>query len=372
MKNRAQAREPYFKTYSGDPLGVLVVDRLSLSPARFGLIALATALVVDAISFGLVGDRVIALSGWTEAWAYAVFLYVVFPAIVVAYVWVPRAVSELFRGLRGSEALVAPHDEYDGFIKGGSDSLERYYTHSGWAIASAVIVALVAVYYAFIYTLGWPRLSLLLRALKVLVLYVPGWYMLCQIVSQEAVTIWGLRQVFRRFEVSPYPLHPDRCGGLRAINNYAVGFTYVIAVAGVGVGLMAWVTLRREGRLSPDTAMWVGIYVVLALICFFLPPWTAHKAMAEARDKLLSDISQQFQRDYAAATAGLAEDAVELKGRVEKVQDLRTLYELTDAFPVWPFDTATLRRFAVTVAAPLTPVIVELAISIAASLLRST
>jgi Zn-dependent protease len=55
-----------FKTYLGDPLGVLVIDRLSLSPVQFGLIALGTALVVDAISFALVGDQVIALSGWTE------------------------------------------------------------------------------------------------------------------------------------------------------------------------------------------------------------------------------------------------------------------------------------------------------------------
>ena len=73
---------------------------------------------------------------------------------------------------------------------------------------------------------------------------------------------------------------------------------------------------------------------MLALICFFLPPRTAHKAMAEAKHKLLAGISAQFQRDYAEATARLADDTVELRERVAKVQDLRTLYELTDAFPV--------------------------------------
>jgi hypothetical protein len=79
----------------------------------------------------------------------------------------------------------------------------------------------------------------------VVLLYAPGWYMVCQIVAREIVTIWGLRQVFRRFQVSLHPLHPDRCGGLRAINNYAVGFTYIVAIVGIGVGLMVYSTLRR-------------------------------------------------------------------------------------------------------------------------------
>jgi hypothetical protein len=193
--------------------------------------------------------------------------------------------------------------------------------------------------------------------------------MICQIVGREIVTIWGLWQVFRRFEISPHPLHPDRCGGLRAINDYAVGFTYVIATAGIGVGLMVYSTVRRESSLSPDMALLTAIYVIVALLCFFLPPWTAHAAMDRAKRKLLSDISRQFQYDYAQATARLGSEADELQIRVDKVKNLHALYEMTDAFPVWPFDTATLRRFLVTITAPLIPAIVELAIVIGSALL---
>jgi len=46
------------------------------------------------------------------------------------------------------------------------------------------------------------------------------------------------------------------------------------------------------------------------------------------------------------------------------------LHELTEAFPVWPFDTATLRRFAVTVAAPLIPLLIEWVAGVGGSLLR--
>jgi hypothetical protein len=158
---------------------------------------------------------------------------------------------------------------------------------------------------------------------------------------------------------------------LRAINNYAVGFTYIIAVAGIGVGLMSYVAVRRTGALTPDTATWLGVYVVLALLSFFLPPWTAHAAMAEAKRKLLMDISHQFQEAYARTTGSLEGETGELKEHVERIESLRSLYELTSSFPVWPFDTVTLRRFAITVTVPLVPLLTELAVGIGAALLRS-
>jgi hypothetical protein len=357
----------YLKIYLGDPLGRLV-EQLCLAPVHCAAIALGATFLVDAISYALVGGEVIALSGWTDVWAYVAYLYLVFPVIVGAYAWVVRAASRLFHGLRHSEALAASDEEYDGFVLG---ALQARYNHRGWTIASVVVVTLVAVYYALVYTVGWPWLPRLLRVVKVVVLYIPGWYAVCQIVARQVVTIWGLRQVFLRFQVTPHPLHPDRCGGLRAINNYAVGFTYVIAAAGIGVGLMVYATLHRGGVLSPDMAFLTAVYLVVALLCFFLPPLTAHRAMDQAKRELLAEISKQFQHDYAQATARLGGESGELQAHVEKVQNLRTLYEMTDAFPVWPFDTATLRRFIVAVTVPLVPAIVELVIAVASAVLSA-
>lgn len=371
MKDPQQPRLTYFKTYLGDPFGTLVIDRLSLSPLQLALIFLVAALVVDLISFALVGDDVIRLSGWKDTWAYVVYLYVIFPVTIGAYVWISLAAAELLSGLRQSQVIVASDEELDRFVKDRSGSLQALYNHPGWSIASLVVVTALAVYYALIYTRGWSSVAALLRGLKVLALYIPGWYAVCQILARHAVTIWGLRQVFCHFEVTPHPLHPDRCGGLRAINNYAVGFTYIIAVAGIGVGLMSYVTVHRTGALAPDTAIWLGVYVVLALFSFFLPPWTAHAAMAEAKRKLLMDISQQFQQAYARTTGSLQGETGELKGHVERIESLHSLYKLTDSFTVWPFDTLTLRRFAVTVTVPLVPLLTELALHIGRALLRS-
>jgi len=371
VKDPRQPRVTYLKTYLGDPFGAWVIDRLGLSPVQLALTFLVAALVVDVISFALVGDDVIRLSGWKDIWAYVVYLYVIFPVTIGAYVWVSLAAAEMFYGLRQSQAIVASDEEFDHFVQERSGSLQALYNHPGWSIASLVVVAALAVYYALIYTRGWSSVAILLRALKVLALYVPGWYAICQIVARQAVTIWGLRQVFCHFEVTPQPLHPDHCGGLRAINNYAVGFTYIIAVAGIGVGLMSYVTVRRTGALAADTATWLGVYVVLALFSFFLPPWTAHAAMAEAKRKLLLDISRQFQQAYAQTTARLEGETGELQERVARMESLHRLYELTDAFTVWPFDTVTLRRFVVTVTAPLAPLLIERVADVGGAIFRS-
>jgi hypothetical protein len=344
------------------------VDRLALSPVLCAAIALGAALLVDVASCALVGLEVIERSGWADLWAYVAYLYVVYPVIVGAYVWVGRATSRLFESLRHSKALATTDEAYDRFALG---PLQARYNHPGWTVASAILVALVAAYYVFSYTAGWPWLPRLLRAIKDLVIYVPGWYAICQIVAREIVTIWGLRQVFSRFQVTPHPLHPDRCGGLRAINNYAVGFTYVIAAAGIGVGLIAYSTLHNQGALSASLVALIVTYVGIALVCFFLPPLTAHRAMDEAKRKLLAEISRQFQEDYTQATARLDGEAGELQAHVEKVQNLHTLYEMTDAFPVWPFDTATLRRLAVAVLAPLVPALIELSIVVIGAILNS-
>jgi hypothetical protein len=118
-------------------------------------------------------------------------------------------------------------------------------------------------------------------------------------------------------------------------------------------------------------ALLTATYVVVALLSFFLPPLTAHRAMDEAKRKLLAEISKQFRQDYTQATARLGSSADELQTHVDKVQNLRALYEMTETFPVWPFDTATLRRFVVAITVPLVPATIELVIAVASAILSA-
>jgi hypothetical protein len=82
--------------------------------------------------------------------------------------------------------------------------------------------------------------------------------------------------------------------------------------------------------------------------------------MDRAKVKLLQEIARQFQVDYSGIHTSLTEDAEILKQKAKKIQQLRTLYTVTDEFPVWPFDLKTFRRYIFTVPTPLIPILIGL------------
>jgi hypothetical protein len=82
--------------------------------------------------------------------------------------------------------------------------------------------------------------------------------------------------------------------------------------------------------------------------------------MKKAKEELLSEIGKQFQADYQRTHKSLDVDAEVLKKESAKLQELRSLYTLTNEFPVWPFDVTTLRQYLLSVITPLFPLLIKL------------
>ncbi|MFN6472937.1 MAG: hypothetical protein RMY36_025140 [Nostoc sp. SerVER01] len=82
--------------------------------------------------------------------------------------------------------------------------------------------------------------------------------------------------------------------------------------------------------------------------------------MRKAKEELLGDIAKQFQADYVQIQKSLSSDAEALKKETAKLQELRSLYTLTNEFPVWPFDVTTFRQYLLSVVTPLVPVLLKL------------
>jgi len=76
----------------------------------------------------------------------------------------------------------------------------------------------------------------------------------------------------------------------------------------------------------------------------------------------LRGISEQLDIEYEKTHRVYKKSSSILAASAEKVRLLHELYELTDKFPVWPFDTATIRRFATAWIAPF--LIVALSVGI--------
>jgi hypothetical protein len=104
----------------------------------------------------------------------------------------------------------------------------------------------------------------------------------------------------------------------------------------------------------------IPLYLIVTTISFFAPLSAAHSGMKDAKEELLANIAQHFRENYAETHNHLDESPEKLRGEIDKVQQLHTLYGLTDKFPVWPFDVTTLRRFFVSTTTPFLPLIVGL------------
>ena len=223
---------------------------------------------------------------------------------------------------------------------------------------SALVTALTAA--AFIYLNTWPPSGSESVAYGATVVWVssPAWmlamYMTGMIIARVLVNIWGLHKVLRASIVNVQPLHPDKVGGLRTISDYALGLSYLIAMCGLGLVGSAYLSGQSES-LDKDYLLWVGIglYVALAPLAFFGTLGSAHGPMWNVKARQLLHLSDRFAQDYAVIHEELDNDTEDMRRRIDRLQQVHAVYGITERFPVWPFDWASLRLFAGAVSSPL-------------------
>lgn len=341
-----------------DPLVAFLRGRLGLTPLRFSLtITLLGALgasLISAVSGKLItqGDEV----GLLQDWSALVWMLVFTPALTGYYLWAPEAIFTILERLRTSGAVEIGREDYQriGLVYAGTGAYKYV------ALVVALLVS-VPFYTERANLVGWASNSVLAKLGATLGFFV-GCYMVVMLLLTLVINVLVLRALLgeKRFTVNP--LHPDRCGGLRALSDYALRTAYLIAVFAFLMGSTAYrfVVLDVTGRYAVLILL-VPLFGLLSALVFFLPLATAHRGMREAKDRLLAQIADQFQEDYALTQAALQADEQALKSRLEKVEQLQALYQLTQDFPVWPFDAGTVRRFVASILVPLLPPLLAIA-----------
>jgi hypothetical protein len=187
-------------------------------------------------------------------------------------------------------------------------------------------------------------------------------------------TCWNmigcLRDLFRG-GANIRPLHPDGVGGLAPMADFSLGLVYLISAVGVMLlavtpftrGLASGGVLRYV--VSPDIVVAATAHAVVAPLAFFLILNTASKAMREAKRRELEKIATRWDAEYPGALEAVTSGALDFAPMVERLKTLRELYQTARSFPVWPFDQASLQKFAGSYLSPLvTGVLADLAIKV--------
>lgn len=371
------ARSLRFDTFDHDPLGKLLVGTLKLNPLGVAALAvLVTGIIylVAALLYALLSPA--SLSDWARyvftKWYVVALSWVVMPAVLAFYPWVTRVSGSLFADLYIAGVVQRDYNEVRNLVCQSPASVKNHICDKRWTYA-AIGVALVAVsIWTYTGLVGrdwditpyighgiWLHFVLLIPAALV------GNYMLYIVVAREIAIIRGLYRLFNEGRggdkeverVNVQPWHPDGCGGLGQLRDYAIRFSYFLAMVAVVLLLFTYISIDDYGfrdSLITDPGMWAGIvaYIVLAPGLFFLTLGSAHRAMLSEKRSHLHQISNQLDREYQNTRANLSADSAVLGASLDKIRRLHDLYDLTVKFPVWPFDLATLRRFGTAVVAP--------------------
>jgi hypothetical protein len=343
------------KFYRSDPVAFLLVERFRLSPLTFGLLSMLIGsglyIAIAWISNTLWsrGDQV-GLLGDVYPWLWILFIS---PTVFAYYLWSFQAIDHVVQNLEDSDVVETDEAEVDQIV------LSPYYQR--WrnllALGSSVSFSIFVYYTRSGLKNSWTSSGLLPTWVVTVSTFVAV-YIGSILVLNLITNVRILHRILAQKNLNINPLHPDRCGGLRPLSDYALRTAYLIGVLGVMVGLIEFQFITRGvGKEYWFVHLIIPLHLILSISCFFGPLLAAHEGMRKAKENLLHEIARQFQNDYSQIRKSLSGDEELLTKGMEKIKKLRDIYSFTDEFPVWPFEVQTFRRFLLTVPTPLIPIL---------------
>lgn len=141
------------------------------------------------------------------------------------------------------------------------------------------------------------------------------------------------------------PLHPDNCGGLSPLGEFAMKISW----AGIGVGLpiMILVYVNYSNNIpnyQVYNALNIGTYLMAMVTLFFMPLLGARKSMMRSKNEELRMINNRFQVERRNILARMNSGTNEHL-HTANLEELIKLYEVAKAMPVYPFNTKNVVRF---------------------------
>jgi hypothetical protein len=291
---------------------------------------------------------------------------IVVSTIVAYYIWLPRGIVTLFKGLHTNGVLQETKEsDYSSFI----EKMQKSFGRPWWSALplTAAIGTVLIVYLPQLLTMApsaWWAADAVNRSLTLLWMIVIVYFVL-SILVYVVLSIYWLHRLFDHFAVLIRPLYPDRAGGLSPLGDFTLKLSYLIAA--VGAILVVTPITRNyvimgtlQFRWTTELILALGAYIMGAPIVFFAPLSVAHNSMKDAKDQFLLQIAQRFDEEYSViqnflikAPSSLEDSSKILEDTSEVLKGLQDLYDMTSKFPVWPFNVTNITRFGTSYISPI-------------------
>lgn len=156
------------------------------------------------------------------------------------------------------------------------------------------------------------------------------------------------------------PLHPDNCGGLSPLGEFALRISWAGIIVGFPVLLLMYGNYRNNiPHYQLTNIMNIVGYVLALTIVFFLPLLGARKSMREAKIKELNIINNIFQKERKIALKNINKSNPTNEIKISNLENLIKLHDIANSMPVWPFNSRNIIRFLSSVLWPALLVLAE-------------
>lgn len=332
----------------GDPIARYFIKR-QFSPVRIALLSYGLA-ILTSVLIALFANTLLPSENYKSLISdYPYYISeLMIPLIWYYYTWIISAPNKVIRGLEENEVISSHQSEFTQIQELIKTQLPVYigiFLGMGTAIVYYISYSRSAV------PLWFNTISIYVLIRSILVLFPTG-YIFWNMVTRMLLNINIYRKLLR--SVHLHPLFPDNAGGLLPLGQYALRTSYLITIAGFIIVFFE-VGVYLEQSFSSAWIAHFGflIYLILAPIVFFAPLGTAHTAMRSSKKHYLLEISNQFNQDISKTYLEIRGEAGNLRDNIEKIEQLQRLYKLIESFPVWPFDTSTIRKFLISASSPV-------------------
>jgi hypothetical protein len=155
--------------------------------------------------------------------------------------------------------------------------------------------------------------------------------------------------------VTIQPFHPDGCGGLRPMGEIGLRNQYTVTVLGLNVVIFIVVSYLHSQHGHDEMYVLVSavlLYLICGPVVFLGPLLPFHHAMLRDKQLATEEVAARLRVEFERIRREIPAGAIP-RSDENLIKRLRWIGGAIDELPVWPFDGATLRKFATAYAIPV-------------------
>jgi hypothetical protein len=174
-------------------------------------------------------------------------------------------------------------------------------------------------------------------------------------VSRNIAIAFLFKDVVSRARLYILPLHPDHSGGLHPVGRLGLRNQYVLTLFGLNIVLLVITSvyyLQVPKTLYGLIVAAIVAYLILGPLVFVAPLLPFRGGMLRSKSELLSEVAKRLRVELQRIRGQLQSETIS-KEDEELIDRLRKIGAVIDELPVWPFDSATVRKFLVAYVVPV-------------------